>query len=163
MCRILIGLCLLIATSCVQRDTNPQQSDLIYRDLNKELDLVSKNVVAIELEYAERLNELKAVVPQTGQIKSYEKKVFESKNNLGRLQQQKLFFEISLKQREEYVRSRYKEVFRGGRPWPDIKELETFEKSQKFQREKIAWEKNKGMVKSVPRGTGEVKKEIPTH
>ncbi len=163
MCRILIGLCLLITISCVQRDTNPQQSDLLYRDLKKELDLVSKNVAAIEIEYAERLNELKSVVPQTGQIKSYEKKVFESKNNLVRLQQQKLFFEISLKQREEYVRSRYKEVFRGGRPWPDIKELETFEKSQKFQREKIAWEKNKGMVKSVPRGTGEVKKEIPTH
>lgn len=163
MCRILIGLCLLITVSCVQRDANPQNSDLIYRDLNKELDLVGKNVASVETEYAERVVALKEVVPQTGQIKSYEKKVFESKNNLERLRQQKQFFEISLAQREEYVRSRYEESLRGGRPWPDIKEVETFEKSQKFQRDKMAWEKSKGMVKDVPRGTNEVKKEIPTH
>ena len=163
MCRILIGLCLLITVSCVQRDANPQQSDLIYRDLKLEHDLVSKNLAAVEIEHSERLGELKNVVPQTGQIKNYEKKVFESQNNLDRLRQQKQFFEISIAQREEYVRIRYEESFRGGRPWPDIKELEIFEKSQKLQREKIAYGKNKGMVQDVPRGTTGIKKEIPKH
>lgn len=163
MCRILIGLCLLITVSCVQRDENPQQSDPIYRDLKQELELVTKNLVAIELEYAGRLDELKTVVPQTGQIKNYEKKVFESQNNLDRLRQHKQFFEISIVQREEYVRTRYEEGFRGGRPWPDKKEIADFAKSQKLQREKLAWGKSKGMIKDVPRGTTGTKKEIPKH
>ena len=139
--------------SCTQRDPNPERSDFVYRDLSKELDLVKKNIADVEKEYETRQADMRSVVPQTGQIKSYEKKVFESKNQLERLRQQEQFFEISLEQRKKLVADRYSESFRGGRPWPDAKELEVYERAQKLRREKIAWEKNKGIVKSVPRGT----------
>ena len=139
--------------SCTQRDPNPERSDFVYRDLSKELDLVKKYITDVEAEYESRRSDLASVVPQTGQIKSFEKKVFESKNQLERLRQQQQFFEISLEQRKKYVLDRYEESFHKGRPWPDTKELENYERSQKLQREKIAWEKNKGMVKTVPRGT----------
>ena len=139
--------------SCTQRDPNPERSDFVYRDLSKELDLVKKNIAAVEIEYNTRQTDLKSVVPQTGQIKTYEKKVFESKNQLERLRQQQQFFEISLEERKKDVIGRYEESLRGGRAWPDKKELEIYERAQKFQREKIAWEKNKGMIKDVPRGT----------
>ncbi len=160
--RFLLIISLIFITSCVQRDPNPEQSDIIHRDLKKELDLMQKNIADVEMEYESRLADLKSVVPQTGQIKTYEKKVFESKNNLERLKQQEQYFKISVLQRKEYVQKRYEESFRGGRPWPDLAEIEIFEKSQKLQRDKIAWDKNKGMIKNVPRGTSDEPKKEPT-
>ncbi len=139
--------------SCTQHDPNPERTDIIYRDLSSEVDIVNKNIKSAEAEYATRLTDLQSVVPQTGQIKSLEKKVFESKNQLDRLNQQRQFFEISLEERKLYVLKRYEESFRGGKAWPDEKEIEEFQRAQKLQREKLAWEKNKGMVKVVPRGT----------
>lgn len=153
MNRIVLIFCLIFMFSCTQRDPNPERADFVYRDLSKELDLVKKNKDSVKTEYDERVADLRSVVPQTGQIKSYEKKVFESKNQLERLTQQQQFFEISLEQRKKHVVDRYGESFRGGRPWPDAKEIEIYEQSQKLQREKITWEKNKGVVKNVPRGT----------
>ncbi len=158
MNRIISIVCLIFMFSCTQRDPNPERADFVYRDLSKELDLVKKSIDSAQVEYDARLADLRLVVPQTGQIKSFEKKVFESKNQLERLKQQQQFFEISLEQRKKHVSNRYDESYRGGRTWPDAKEIEIYEQSQKLQREKIAWEKSKGMVKNVPRGTVPVAK-----
>ncbi|OFZ28485.1 MAG: hypothetical protein A2622_05145 [Bdellovibrionales bacterium RIFCSPHIGHO2_01_FULL_40_29] len=142
------------AFSCEQRDPEPERNDMVYKDLQKELDLINKTLQEAEAEYETRAADLKTVVPQTGQIKSYEKKLFESQNKLDRLRQQKQYFEITLEQRSLYVRSRYAESFKkDGREWPDKKEIEDFQNAQKLQREKIKWDKNKGVVKDVPRGT----------
>lgn len=148
-------LLLFFLTGCTQADPNPELSDPVYRDLKKELTLAEESLAFAKEELLARQEGLRNVVPQTGQIKTLQNKVFQAESEIARLNQQRLFFEISVEQRRLHVNTRYADSLRGGNPWPDKKELQDFEKAQKFQREKIAWEKNKGVVKDVPRGTKE--------
>ena len=144
--------------SCERRDESPEKSDVIYIDLQKEFDLMEKQLAGAEVEHLVKIDDYKNVIPQSGQKKPYEKKLFDSENTLKRLRQQKQFFQISSEQRKDYVRMRYNEGFgKSGRPWPDTKEIEQFERAKKLQREKITWEKNKGVIKNVPRGTTDEK------
>ena len=146
-------LLLLFLTGCARADPNPELSDPIYRDLKKELTLSEDSLSAAKEELLIRQDGLRGVVPQTGQIKNFQNKVFQAEAEINRLNQQRVFFEISLEQRRLHVSSRYTESLVGGRPWPDQKETEDYARAQKFQRDKISWEKNKGIVKDVPRGT----------
>lgn len=153
--KILILLLIIIALmpSCQQQDPNPELKDLIFLDIGRELGLVKKSIESIETELSERRELLRSVVPQTGQLKGVEKKVFESQNNLERLKQQKQFFEIKAESRKAEVQSKYRASLHGGPRWPDEKETEMYQASIKFQREKLSWDKKRGMIKNVPRGT----------
>ncbi|MGZ3692372.1 MAG: hypothetical protein ACXVAX_12770, partial [Pseudobdellovibrio sp.] len=113
-----------------------------------------KNLAALKIE-------LGKAVPQTGQIKYATKKVRSSEESLNELQQRKLYFEIKAERRKAYVEQRYSEsLSKGGRPWPDKEEIEIYKSIAKFNKDKIEWDKNKGIRKDVPRGTKvEAKKE----
>lgn len=153
---IIIAFLIALFSSCTPKDPNPELSDPIFADFRKELDLVNKNIEAISAEYEDRVMSLKSVVPQSGQLKAVQKKVFDSKNNVDRLKQQKQFFEIKAELRKKEVHARYLESFKGGRPWPDPKEIAQFAAAKKLQKEKLEWERNKGVIKPVPRGTNPI-------
>ncbi len=139
--------------SCDKKDPNPELSDEIYKDYAQELDLATKALEAEEKLYEKTLGEAKKVIPQTGQIKYIQKKIFDSERRVDSLKQQKQFFGIKLELRKAEAQARYKESLSGGRKWPDEEELSLYKASIKFQRDKLAWDKNKGMKKNVPRGT----------
>lgn len=144
---------LLACSSCKQRDDAPEKKDLVYLDLAKELELTQKSISSAEKELTEGQQLLSSVIPQSGQLQPLEKKVFSFENNLARLKQQRQFFEIKLELRKSYVFKKYEESLNGGKPWPDLEEIKNYQSSLKLNRDKIDWDKNKGIVKSVPRGT----------
>lgn len=146
-------LILSFFVSCDKKDPNPELSDEIFKDYVQELDVATKALDSEEKLYQGLLDEKRKVVPQTGQIKFVQKKIFESERRMDGLKQQKQFFSIKIELRKSDVRARYKESLAGGRKWPDEEELALYRSAIKFQREKIAWDKNKGMKKNVPRGT----------
>lgn len=144
----------IFLSSCVQKVANPELSDLIYKDLQEELALATKTLEEEEKSLVIVKKERELAVPQTGQIKFSNKKVSDTEERLILLRQQKLYFEIKLEQRKHYVHERYHESLGGsGRPWPDKEEDSVYASVVKFNRDKITWDKNKGMKKLVPRGT----------
>lgn len=146
-------LILGILVGCNKPDPHPENSDEIYKDLLQELDVAAKALDG-EVKNLEKLQfERDKAVPQTGQIKFAQKKVYETQATINKLSQQKQFFEIKIELRKTEVRERYLEARRGGRKWPDTAELDNYRAVMKFQREKLEWEKNKGQKKDVPRGT----------
>lgn len=146
-------LLLLTLTSCKKENPSPELNDEIYQDLTQELAVATKNLESEEKNFEKVKHELLNVAPQTGQIKFAQRKVTETENNIIKLRQQKQFFEIKLELRKDDIRARYLESFKKGKPFNNDKEIEDYRAVIKFQRDKLAWEKNKGTKKNVPHGT----------
>lgn len=159
--KILIFITIIsIFTGCNKSDPTPEVSDEIYKDLLQELDVATKGFES-EIKNLEKLEQDRnKAVPQTGQIKFAQKKVFETQATINKLAQQKQFFEIKIELRKAEVRQRYMEARKGGRKWPDPIEIENYKAVMKLQRDKLEWEKSKGQKKDVPHGT---KKEAASH
>ncbi len=147
------ALFFVFLTSCEKSDPNPHLSDEIYKDYQSEFDIAKKALETTEKEHDKLLVEKSKVVPQTGQIKFVQKKIYDNERQIESLKQQVRFFTIKLELRQAEDKQRYEESRHGGRPWPDSAELDSYKSTIKFQREKIAWDRNKGMKKIVPRGT----------
>lgn len=140
-------------TSCKKENPTPELNDEIYQDLIQELSVATKNLESEEKNLEKVKQELSNVAPQTGQIKFAQRKVTETENTINKLRQQKQFFEIKLELRKDDIRARYLESFKKGKPFNNEKEIEDYRAVIKFQRDKLAWEKNKGTKKDVPHGT----------
>lgn len=152
----LITLALFIITlvGCQKTDPTPELRDEIYKDLQVELEIATKALEAEEKNLETLLKERQKAIPQTGQIKYANKKVYDSQERIEQIRQQKTYFEIKIETRKFEVRARYAESLKkGGRPWPDPKEVEMYKTVTEFYRNKINWEKTKGTKKNVPRGT----------
>lgn len=152
---LILALFLLSISSCNKSDPTPELHDPIYTDLQTEFDIAVKATEAEEKNLEKLQKELEKAIPQTGQVKYATKKVRDSEERLNELKQQKTYFEIKIERRKFEVRDRYAESLRkGGRPWPDQKEIDMYKTVTAFYRDKLAWEKTKGVKKKdVPRGT----------
>lgn len=149
---------LVTLSSCAKTVANPEVSDEIYIDLQQELGLATKALDEEEKNLISVKKEREAAIPQTGQIKFSNKRVSDSEERVNQLRQQKLYFEIKVEARKEYVRNRYAESHRkGGRPWPDKNEADLYRAVMKFNKDKIAWERDRGTKKAVPHGTSKPK------
>ncbi|MEQ1722143.1 MAG: hypothetical protein ABL930_03145 [Pseudobdellovibrio sp.] len=158
---LIIAAFLLFFSSCNQKNPNPERLDEVYLDLVTELDIASKSLEAEEKNLANLIKERDLAIPQTGQIKFANKKISDSEAKLNRLKQQKLYFEIKIEQRVRADKINYENSLKeGGKPYPDKDEISLYKSVVKFQREKLMWDKNKGIKKDVPRGTDK-KTEAP--
>ena len=145
---------MVFLTACNQKDPHPEQMDGIYKDLAAELDLARRSLELEEKALVALLKEKALAVPQTGQIKFANKKIADAEEKIMIIKQRVTFFEISVSQRAALAKIKYGESFRaGGKPWPDKEELDLYRSVTKFQRDKLAWDRNKGVKKTVPRGT----------
>ncbi len=142
-----------LLTSCEKPDAHPEERDEIYQDLRQELEITSKALESEEKNLEKLTLEKENVVPQTGQIKFALKKIYETESTLTKLRQQKQFFEIKLELRKAADHEQYLKSLKTKKPWPDPEEVATYKSTLKLQREKLSWDKNKGMKKNVPRGT----------
>ena len=141
-CLIIIAV-MAFLTACTQNDPHPEHTDGIYKDLVAELDLARRSLELEEKALSVLLKEKTLAVPQTGQIKFANKKIADTEEKI-----------MIMKQRVEHAKIKYAESLRsGGRPWPDKEELDLYNSVTKFKRDKLAWDRNKGVKKTVPRGT----------
>lgn len=152
-CLIFIAI-MVIFTACTQSDPNPEKMDGIYKDLVSELELARRSLDLEEKSLLGLLKEKSIAIPQTGQIKFANKKIADAEEKIMIMRQRILFFEISVAQRTELAKIKYAASLRaGGKPWPDKEEVALYKSVTKFQREKLEWERNRGVKKNVPRGT----------
>lgn len=152
-CLIFIAV-MAFLTACTQKNPHPEQMDGIYKDLAAELDLAQRALELEEKSLATLIKDKALVVPQTGQIKFANKKIAEAEEKIMIMRQRVAFFEISVSQRAEHAKAKYDESLRsGGKPWPDKEELALYNSVTRFHRDKLAWDRNKGIKKNVPRGT----------
>lgn len=138
---------LILSVGCNKKDPNPEQKDEIYKDYMQELEIANKSVEAQEKEVEKLRLELNVAVPQTGQIKYAQKKFFEAEKVLDKFKQQRQFFQIKLEQRKADVQQKYDASLNGGKPFPDEEEIKNYQSTLKLQREKIRWDKTKGVKK----------------
>lgn len=151
---LLLALFSVLGLSCKQEDSTPELSDKIFKDLQSELEIAKRNSEAEESQQIKMKAELKQAVPQTGQRRFAEKRVFDSANQLSVYRQQEKFFEVKMEERRIYVRKRYLEgLLPYGRAWPDSTEDAEYALRLKLRRAKLEWDK-----RNVPRGTASVEK-----
>ena len=145
---------LMFFVACTPGDPRPELADPIYKDLAQELDIARRALELEEKNLKELEKEKSLVVPQTGQIKFANKKISDSQEKIMILGQRLQYFKISLERRASVARTKYSEsLASGGRAWPDQEEAALYYSVTKFQRDKLVWDRTKGVKKDVPRGT----------
>jgi hypothetical protein len=131
----------LFAVGCNKRDPTPEKGDGPMADLAAELEIARKSVDSTTKDLAGLRKEQAAAIPQTGQFKIFQNKINDAEASLDIYKQQVKYFEIKLELRRHYIRQRYDESLKGGRPWPDEQENKEYTLRIKLQREKLNWGK----------------------
>lgn len=147
--RLFYALLLLIPLlgACEKKqDPHPELRDPIYSDLKAELALVEQGLTAEKKTLEGHEAELKDVVPQSGQIKFAQKRIYESRDKITKLEQRKTYFELKINARVSEARKAYRAAFKKGEDWPDPKEFEEYKIAGKLRRDGIAgWNVEKRM------------------
>lgn len=135
---LLLGLTSL-AIGCNRKDPMPELRDPLYNELQVKLKEVEAELAAAQAALAEAESNLGKVVPQTGQIKYANKRLWQATDKIMKLGQQKRYLEIKIESqkwraKEEYLISFYKKT-----PWPTQKPLEDFQTMQKAQQIERNW------------------------
>lgn len=141
--RLFYALFLLIPLlgACEKKqDPNPELRDPIYADYKAELGIAEQGLAAEKKTLEGHEAELKEVIPQSGQIKFAQKRVYESREKITKLEQRKLYFELKIKARLTEARKAYRTAFSKGEEWPDPKEHEEYKVASKLRRDgMIGW------------------------
>lgn len=156
----LLFLCAAII-SCNKPDPNPELKDPIYNDLNSRLGS-TKQALEAEKKALEGFEQaLKEVVPQTGQIKYAQKRVYESQAKIMRLGQELKYLEYKIVSRKKDAKKSYSEAFKKGATWPNPAEFEAYQGAQRLRAAKSSWDTQARVqslsagAKKAPAGHGE--------
>ncbi len=139
---------LMILIGCNRPDSNPELKDPIYADINSTLGSVSQELDAEMKSLAEHEQALKDVVPQTGQVKFAEKRVFESKARINKLEQEKTYLELKLTARLKEARKSYLAAFEKKESWPNPDEWSAYQAEKSLRNAKRAWDVKERMEKA---------------
>lgn len=133
---LIITICFL---GCNKPNPHPELIDPIYADLQKRFADVKKladDQKKIVLDFEKQLKEVK---PQTGQIKYAEKRYYESKLVLEKLEQLASYYEIRIESRLKFAKSEYLKAWNEKRSWPDPAEFKEYESISNEQHKKMSW------------------------
>lgn len=129
-----------LLAACNKPDPNPELKDPVYSDLialqgstNQALDAEIKKLEGFK-------QELRDVIPQSGQIKFAQKRVYESQERITKLEQEKIYYELKIKERLSQARKSYAKSFEKKEPWPDPKEWDEYQTAKKLRNAKRAWD-----------------------
>lgn len=148
---------------CNQPDSHPELKDPIYADINASLGSVSQDLDAELKTLEEHEQALKDIVPQTGQIKFAEKRVFESKARLNRLEQEKKYLELKLEARRKEARTSYLSAFNKKETWPPPEEWSQYLAEKNLRNAKRAWDVKERMEKANLSGSVADAEPSPGH
>lgn len=135
---ILLIFC-LFSWGCKSQNPNPELTDPIYTDLEKDKKDYDSRVQAETKQLEEFQQALRDVKPQTGQIKYAQKRVSESMAKLEKTKQIRQYIEIRIETRKRLAREQYAKAFAEGREWPDPKEYENYKKQRELEQTPLKW------------------------
>ena len=137
---ILLLLASFFLWGCDKPNPEPEKLDPIYEELQKEAASMNSQVAAAEKELEGFKKDLEAVVPQTGQIKYAQKRVYEAEAKLTKLKQLKDYWEMRVESRLKWDREHYLKAYNAKQPWPDPKEYEEFKAQLALERAPKQWD-----------------------
>lgn len=128
---------------CNKPDPHPERADVIYQDIQSELATVRKNIDDTQKSLLEHEANLKKVVPQTGQIRYAQKRLWEARRVLDLFQQQEKYWIIREEQRRLFVRRRNLEAHQKGQKWSDERELKEYRDEKRLRQARLNWDVRK--------------------
>ena len=134
---VLISIFLLV--SCDKPDPNPELRDPIFNDLNSRLAASVQALAAEKKNYDEQKEAVEAAIPQTGQLKRAQRRLYESENQLTRLEQEKKYLELKIESQRNSAKTAYMESYRKKQPWPNPEDWEAYSLEKKFRSAKKQW------------------------
>ena len=130
----------LLLVSCTKHDPNPELKDPIYLDIKSQMALAEKSLAEANAKIKEFNDGLASALPQTGQTKTLQRKVFYHEKQRDLLLQQIKYWLIRSEDRAKQVRIDYAKSLNGGPPWPNPKEFEVYLSEKKLRLAKIEWD-----------------------
>jgi len=151
-----------VLVACDKPNPTPEVGDPIYNDLLKEAADVNNQLKSAEKELEGFQKDAAAVLPQTGQIKYAEKRVYETSARIEKLKQMKQYWELRAETRKEWSRRNYLAAFKAKKPWPDPAEYEQYQLQRKLELAPRQWnikqrleQSRAGVIFDTPtKGTG---------
>lgn len=148
---------------CEKPDPAPHLKDPIYSDILGEINSHQAAIEAEKKQLDEHEKALREAKPQTGQIKFAEKRVWDSKERIMKLNQMLRYWQSRQVSREIEAKESYLKAWDSKQSWPDPNEFQSY-KAQKELSEAGSkeWSANgrieqhkssKPTVSNVPRGT----------
>lgn len=147
---VILPVFLLILSGCHQPNPHPETLDPIYSDIEKEKKDIDGAYSAEKKQLEEFQKALLEVKPQTGQIKYAEKRLFESKARLEKLDQRRIYLELRLKTRKDLITKEYLAAFEKDLPWPDPKEYQTYKSQKDLESAPRTWSVGNRLEKASP-------------
>lgn len=146
----------LMLAACSKPDPNPELKDPIYSDLQSQLGATTQALDAEEKKLEGYRKELEAVLPQTGQIKFAQKRVYESEALATRLKQEVSYLKLKIEQRRKEAIISYRKAFEKKESWPNPAEYASYQVEQKMRAAKRTWDvKNRMKEVGINSGEGE--------
>lgn len=140
MKQIYLPLLFLLLTACEKPDPNPELKDPIYTDIAAQLDVVSKALETERKNLEGHRKDLASVIPQTGEIKTVQKKIGDALLLVNKWEQEKVYLSLRLASRKQEDFLAYNKAFREKKPWPDPTEHKAYKDGQKLRAAKRTWD-----------------------
>jgi len=132
----ILTICFL---GCNKPNPHPELIDPIYADLQKRSADIKKLVEDQKKIVVDFEKQLKEVKPQTGQNKYAEKRYYESKLVLEKLEQLASYYEVRIESRLKYAKAEYLKAWNEKKSWPDPAEYKEYEAITNEQHKKMTW------------------------
>lgn len=134
---------LLTLAGCNSKDPSPELKDPLYLELEKQKKAAEADIKAAEEAVAVAEDNMKKVVPQTGQIKYASKRLNEARGRLIQAKQVELYFKVKIESRKWAAREEYLKAYYDKTPWPSTEALEAFQLNQKLSATSKEWSAKK--------------------
>lgn len=139
MYKILLLTFITLLVSCNKPIPNPELKDPIYNDINVRFAEASQLLAAEKKTLSGHEKDLAEAIPQTGQTILAQKKVFESKNKITKLEQEVQFLKLKVAARKKHAVEAYGQAFSKNEPWPDPKEWEQYQQEKNVRNKPKEW------------------------
>lgn len=130
----------MLFSACNKPDPQPELKDPIYQDLISSLSNTKQTLEKEKKDYEGFQQALKDVIPQTGQIKYAQKRVYESQARISRLEQEIQYLELKIMARQESARDSYTKAFKRKESWPNPIEWESYKVEKRLRAANRNWD-----------------------
>lgn len=133
---LILSICFL---GCNKPNPHPETLDPIFADMQKRLAEYKKAVEEEKKVLIEHEKEVRSAKPQSGQIKYAEKRYYESKHRIEKLEQMANYYEVKIESRLKAVKKEYLKAWSQKKPWPDPQEYKDYLENEAAQTVRPTW------------------------
>jgi hypothetical protein len=126
-------------TACNKPNPNPELIDPIYMDLTAQENENESFILAEKSKLEENLAALETVTPQSGRIKFVNKRIWEARASLEKLNQRKLYLKVRKESRKRAAKMEYLSAFTKGEPWPNPVDTQKYKTQRKLESASRHW------------------------